>query len=214
MSNSLSDYVEPGDELLDPAVARLRQAMRKELADTAGHDSCAECGHVHSPDGCTGPPTPSDLWAGVSVAGCDCDQAGGDALMARNWEDVKHGVRLKRYADAVDGAFADLAPDRPSASDIAERVVPIADLELAQLKGKAEFLKRNVEAMGAELAETRQRLERVATLANDATSDLPDWVCNIIRLKLVGPTFAVPPQTRRARDVRSVSTPRKGESGE
>ena len=148
---------------------------------------CRDCGHVHSPEGCGGPPTPSDLWAGVSVAGCDCDEAGGDALMVRNWEDVKHGVRLKRYADAINGVLADLAPDRPSASDIAERVVPIADLELAQLKGRAEFLERRVEAAVAELAETRQRLARVAALASDVSSDLPQWVCNVIRLALLGP---------------------------
>lgn len=34
---------------------------------------CPDCDHFHTPDGCTGPPTPSDLWAGVSVEGCDCD---------------------------------------------------------------------------------------------------------------------------------------------
>lgn len=34
---------------------------------------CLDCGHLHTPDGCTGDPTPSDLWAGVSVSGCDCD---------------------------------------------------------------------------------------------------------------------------------------------
>lgn len=39
------------------------------------HDPCGDCGHVHTPTGCTGPPTPSDLWAGVSVEGCDCDAA-------------------------------------------------------------------------------------------------------------------------------------------
>jgi len=41
---------------------------------TAENDApkCADCGHVHTPDGCTGDPTPSDLWAGVSVSKCDC----------------------------------------------------------------------------------------------------------------------------------------------
>jgi uncharacterized OB-fold protein len=36
---------------------------------------CPECGHRHMPDpeGCVGDPTPSDLWAGVSVEACDCD---------------------------------------------------------------------------------------------------------------------------------------------
>lgn len=34
---------------------------------------CPECHpHIHTPEGCTGPPSPSDLWAGVSVEGCDC----------------------------------------------------------------------------------------------------------------------------------------------
>ena len=33
-----------------------------------------ECQHMHTPDGCTGPPSPSDIWAGVSVSTCDCDE--------------------------------------------------------------------------------------------------------------------------------------------
>lgn len=43
------------------------------MAETETADPCEDCGHIHTPSGCTGPPTPSDLWAGVSVAGCDCD---------------------------------------------------------------------------------------------------------------------------------------------
>lgn len=31
------------------------------------------CGHIHTPHGCTGEPTPSDRWAGVTPAACDCD---------------------------------------------------------------------------------------------------------------------------------------------
>jgi hypothetical protein len=34
---------------------------------------CAECHHQHTPDGCVGKPSPSDIWAGVSVSACDCD---------------------------------------------------------------------------------------------------------------------------------------------
>ena len=41
--------------------------------ETCLHDPCADCGHVHTPDGCAGDPTQSDLWAGVLPAGCDCD---------------------------------------------------------------------------------------------------------------------------------------------
>lgn len=34
---------------------------------------CPDCGHdPHEFVGCTGDPTPSDLWAGVSVSACDC----------------------------------------------------------------------------------------------------------------------------------------------
>lgn len=36
--------------------------------------TCPDCGHCHTPDGCTGPPTPSDRWAGVSPSACDCDR--------------------------------------------------------------------------------------------------------------------------------------------
>lgn len=39
---------------------------------TAEKGLCPDCGHVHTPSGCSGDPTPSDLWAGVSVEGCDC----------------------------------------------------------------------------------------------------------------------------------------------
>lgn len=34
--------------------------------------TCMDCGHVHTPGGCAGDPTPSDLWAGVFVSSCDC----------------------------------------------------------------------------------------------------------------------------------------------
>lgn len=40
--------------------------------------TCADCGHIHTSHGCTGEPTPSDLWAGVSPAVCDCDHPTGD----------------------------------------------------------------------------------------------------------------------------------------
>ena len=35
---------------------------------------CGECYHTHTPDGCIGDPSPSDIWAGVSVSSCDCDE--------------------------------------------------------------------------------------------------------------------------------------------
>ena len=35
-------------------------------------ETCGDCGHVHTPDGCIGEPTPSDRWAGVSPSACDC----------------------------------------------------------------------------------------------------------------------------------------------
>lgn len=34
---------------------------------------CDDCGHTHTPTGCVGGPTPSDRWAGVTPAVCDCD---------------------------------------------------------------------------------------------------------------------------------------------
>lgn len=33
---------------------------------------CEDCGHRHTPNGCEGSPTASDLWAGVSPGACDC----------------------------------------------------------------------------------------------------------------------------------------------
>jgi hypothetical protein len=33
---------------------------------------CPDCGHLHTPDGCKGDSTASDLWAGVTPAACDC----------------------------------------------------------------------------------------------------------------------------------------------
>ena len=38
---------------------------------------CLDCGHCHTPTGCIGDPTPSDLWAGVAPAACDCDESFG-----------------------------------------------------------------------------------------------------------------------------------------
>jgi hypothetical protein len=48
----------------------VREAIERHVAEA--HPSCAECGHIHTLDGCTGPPTPSDQWAGVSPSACDC----------------------------------------------------------------------------------------------------------------------------------------------
>lgn len=46
---------------------------RAERQAEAAREPCADCHHTHTPEGCAGPPSPSDLWAGVSPAGCDCD---------------------------------------------------------------------------------------------------------------------------------------------
>jgi hypothetical protein len=35
--------------------------------------TCPDCDHIHTPEGCTGPQSPSDRWAGVSPSACDCD---------------------------------------------------------------------------------------------------------------------------------------------
>lgn len=51
-------------------IGRLREAL--------WHD-CLSCGHIHTLDGCSGPPTPSDRWAGVSPAICDCNEGGSEA---------------------------------------------------------------------------------------------------------------------------------------
>lgn len=57
---------EPWDDVSDD----LRDLIAKH---TPKPNKCAECGHAHTPMGCTGDPTPSDLWAGVTPAACDCE---------------------------------------------------------------------------------------------------------------------------------------------
>lgn len=52
--------------------------------------TCIDCGHIHTPDGCTGEPTPSDLWAGVSPVACDCD------LTAPNPRDARVAAEPQR----------------------------------------------------------------------------------------------------------------------
>jgi hypothetical protein len=43
------------------------------MSQSAENDApCPDCEHVHTPEGCTGPPSPSDVWAGVSPVVCDC----------------------------------------------------------------------------------------------------------------------------------------------
>lgn len=51
----------------------VREAMERHVAQE--HPACDDCGHIHAAYGCVGDPTPSDLWAGVSPAACDCDSA-------------------------------------------------------------------------------------------------------------------------------------------
>lgn len=72
-------HVEQLRDARDSTERRIERAER--LVDSWEHDApdhCLGCGHIHTPDGCSGPPTPSDRWAGVSPAICDCDE-GGDA---------------------------------------------------------------------------------------------------------------------------------------
>ena len=42
--------------------------------DVARTEPCGDCHHQHGPDGCYGDPSPSDLWAGVTPAVCDCPE--------------------------------------------------------------------------------------------------------------------------------------------
>jgi hypothetical protein len=44
-----------------------------QFADEGDPMKCPNCHHTHTAQGCTGPPSPSDLWAGVTPAVCDCD---------------------------------------------------------------------------------------------------------------------------------------------
>ena len=39
-----------------------------------GREPCGDCHHQHGPHGCYGQPSPSDLWAGVTPAVCDCPE--------------------------------------------------------------------------------------------------------------------------------------------
>ena len=65
--------------------------------------------------------------------------------------------RLKMYADAVDAAFADDAPDRPSVYDIAERVVTVADGEQSDVRASLAFWKRRAH----EMEQDRNRLREL-----------------------------------------------------
>lgn len=46
--------------------------MNEHTAENDALGTCPECCHTVTRNGCTGDPTPSDLWAGVSPAACDC----------------------------------------------------------------------------------------------------------------------------------------------
>jgi hypothetical protein len=61
------------DEELSVVVLDLGDGEWLTLEELRGDErTCPECGHQWSPDGCTGDPTPSDLWAGISPSACDC----------------------------------------------------------------------------------------------------------------------------------------------
>ena len=77
---------EPWDDVSDD----LRDLIAKH---TPKPNKCAECGHAHTPMGCTGDPTPSDLWAGVTPAACDCEP------------DVSERDELARVIDAADNRW-------------------------------------------------------------------------------------------------------------
>lgn len=55
--------------------------------------TCPDCGHIHTPDGCTGAPTPSDLWAGVTPSACDCDAPVDATLTDDERADVRRNAR-------------------------------------------------------------------------------------------------------------------------
>ena len=77
---------------------------------SAANAKCDECGHLHTPDGCTGAPTPSDRWVGVSPAACDCadEIANTDiALVLADWLD-RDDVNENRAADEVRNRAAEV----------------------------------------------------------------------------------------------------------
>jgi hypothetical protein len=93
------------------------------------------------------------------------------------WRGYDDGSRspVERWVRASNGDWVSLDSTRRTSRDI----IPQHFSSVPDWKARAE-------AVEVELAETRQCLARVAALTNDATSDLPDWVCNVIRLALIG----------------------------
>lgn len=60
------------DSSRERAAQVVMDAMERHFAEEHP-DICADCGHEHTADGCTGTPTASDDWAGVTPAACDCN---------------------------------------------------------------------------------------------------------------------------------------------
>jgi hypothetical protein len=60
-------------ELTRTELAAIRRRVKGRGEVASGEARCPECLHEHTPIGCVGPPSPSDVWAGVYSSACDCD---------------------------------------------------------------------------------------------------------------------------------------------
>lgn len=85
--------------------------LRNHAADCAvldGHTqaTCRDCGHRHTPGGCSGPATPSDRWAGVSPAVCDCPATHPPAE-----EPCPACGGSMRFCECMDDPFAPAGPE-------------------------------------------------------------------------------------------------------
>lgn len=110
--------------------------------------TCRDCGHRHTPDGCAGEPTPSDRWAGVAPAACDCPGVADDALTAAVMWGTREKGNVTRRADRLDAeAWERLGRDRGR-----EAVVVLTAAQYDALREHTAAREAEVWDEGAELA--------------------------------------------------------------
>lgn len=135
---------------------------------------CSDCGHIHTPTGCLGSPTPSDLWAGVNPSDCDC--AGADSyrdaffLVFERCNELKTEVAEHQHN----------ALEMARKADLAERRAEEAEYHVEQLRDARDSAERSaerIEARAVELATERDaalaRIARAERLIDSWDHDAP-----------------------------------------
>lgn len=117
---------------------------------------CSDCGHIHTPTGCMGSPTPSDLWAGVNPSDCDC--VGTESYRDAFFRVFERCNELKTEVAEHQHNALEMARK----ADLAERRAEEAEYHVEQLRDALDSAERIGERAAEIATERNAALARIA----------------------------------------------------